>query len=66
MLKVKDLIRELKKQPQNLYVAFAHADVGEYPIDAWIYAVNHIEKVKIERDREVEGDMPDEWVNLSD
>lgn len=66
-MKVKELIKKLKTMPQNLEVGFAHSDVGPGTIDGWIFDVNHMNKEELinQDHHDIQDDMPDDWVALS-
>jgi hypothetical protein len=67
-MKVKDLIKELKKMPQNLEVGMAAHDNAEYEVSGWVSSVWHIEKGSLTSltgladEKQYLEDMPEEWV----
>ena len=46
-MNVKQLIRALKKMPQNLEVGFSHHDNSDGEIAAWVESVSMVDEVDI-------------------
>lgn len=68
-MKVKQLIRELKKMPQNLEVGFASHDNSESEIQGWAFSTEHVVKSEVAeptlRDEiSCFETMPEEWVSI--
>lgn len=69
-MKVKDLIKELKKMPQNLEVGFSSHDNEAHELQGWacycdhIIKDQHIDKPMLAEDLACLKDMPDEWVSI--
>ncbi len=66
---VKELIKELKRMPQNLEVGFAAHDNQEWELQGWAFSVYHIKKSDYDEpalkiDIEPFQNMPDEWVSI--
>lgn len=72
-MKVKDLIKALKKMPQNLEVGIAHHDNYEWEVAAWSGHVSHHIKEDYTDLNDQSGDLdskrmfrdqPKEWVTI--
>lgn len=70
-MKVKQLIKELKKLPQNLEVGFANHDNYDYEIAGWSSCVVMIEKKDYENenfpcpsDKDIFDGMPNKYVSI--
>ena len=67
-MKVKELIKRLKKMPQNLEVGYAHQDNSAFEIAGYCENVWHEKKIDfdpkddVSADEDMINDQPDEWV----
>lgn len=66
---VKDLVKKLKKMPQNLDVAMASFDQPGWCAGDWVCSVEHIVKDDVgtlvgQHEKQIFYDMPNEYVVL--
>lgn len=67
---VKELIKQLKKMPQDLDVGVACGDNAEFEVSDWPRAVDHHVKSDFDpdsdegADKNMIADQPDEWVTI--
>ena len=72
-MKVKDLIKELKKMPQNIEVGFRHHDNSEWEVAGWLETVDLFDKKRnkpesyiCEEEKNIFKSLPSIFVILSD